>query len=91
MFGIPNINYADLLLEHGFRDIIVNYDQGLIKGLLERGFNVHIVLSVFRLDKELQDPRFLAEDPLGGNAYGLAQDVRIILKYGTEQLNKFRK
>ncbi|MGQ9596485.1 MAG: hypothetical protein ACUVQY_03805 [Thermoproteota archaeon] len=65
MFGIPNINYADLLLEHGFRDIIVNYDQGLIKGLLERGFNVHIVLGVFRLDKELQDPRFLAEDPYG--------------------------
>lgn len=65
MFGVANLNYADFLLENGFQDVVVSYDPGLIKGLLDRGFNVHVVIGAFRLDEELRDPRFLAEDPYG--------------------------
>jgi hypothetical protein len=65
MFGIPRLEYADLLLENGFKDIVVNYDPELVKGLLDKGFNVHIVVGAFRLDNEFRDPRFLAEDPYG--------------------------
>jgi hypothetical protein len=65
MFGIPNLNYADFLLENGFQNIVVGYEPGLIKGLIDKGFNVHVAIGAFRLDKEFQAPQFLAEDPYG--------------------------
>lgn len=65
MFGIPRLEYADFLLEKGFKDIVVGYDPGLVKGLRDKGFNVHIVIGAFRIDNEFRDPRFLAEDPYG--------------------------
>ncbi|MEM2930606.1 MAG: hypothetical protein QW797_07100 [Thermoproteota archaeon] len=65
MFGIPCLEHADFLLEKGFNDVVVGYDAGLVKGLLDKGFNVHIVIGAFRLDNEHRDPRFLAEDPYG--------------------------
>ncbi|MBO3808033.1 MAG: hypothetical protein FGF50_00290 [Candidatus Brockarchaeota archaeon] len=65
MFGIPRLEYADFLLEKGFKDIVVSYDPGLVKGLRDKGFNVHIVIGAFRIDNEFRDPKFLAEDPYG--------------------------
>jgi len=65
MFGIPSLEYADFLLEKGFKDIVTGYDPELVKGLLDKGFNVHIVIGAFRIGNEFQDPKFLAEDPYG--------------------------
>ena len=65
MFGIPSLDYADFLLEHGFRDVVVGYNPELIRSLLDKGLNVHVVLGVFKLGREFRDPRYLAEDPYG--------------------------
>ncbi len=65
MFGIPRLEYADFLLEKGFKDVVVGYDPELIKGLLDKGLNVHVVIGAFRLDNEPREPRLLAEDPYG--------------------------
>ncbi|MEM2050412.1 MAG: hypothetical protein QXZ11_04750, partial [Thermoproteota archaeon] len=65
MFGIPRLEYADFLLEKGFKDIVIGYDPELVEGLRDKGFNVHIVIGAFRIDNEFREPRFLAEDPYG--------------------------
>ena len=103
MFGIPSLDYADFLLEHGFRDVVVGYNPELIRGLLDRGLNVHIVLGVFKLGREFRDPRYLAEDPYGRKHiwFGsgcpnnpeirrrtLSQIVEIVRGYGNPELCK---